>query len=370
MLCIIIIITNTQNVAKVINSYDKLHIVVIKLYFCSKLPSMKKQISKIVTIINPISGVGSKERIPEILSSRCLEKGITLNMAYTEYAGHASELTKKAIDDRADCVIAVGGDGTVNEVARNLLYSDVILGIIPKGSGNGLARDLHIPMDIRGAVDVIFSNRVSVIDAGRANDLFFFCTCGVGFDATVSAEFAKNKRRGSLTYLKEIIESYLAYKPETYLLQVNDSTIKEDAFLITCANASQYGNNAFIAPNADISDGQMDVTILSPFSTLDIGPLAVQLFTKTIDKNSKIKIFRTKEARIVRQHAGMMHIDGDPVMASKDIDISIISSAIHVFTPSTVSFAEGMHRRINEVFGFFEQRFVFSQRHTEKTVTS
>jgi YegS/Rv2252/BmrU family lipid kinase len=317
---------------------------------------MKKNVKKIVAIINPISGVGSKDRIPEVISSRCMDKGIAVNIVYTEYAGHATELTRKAIDDNADCVIAVGGDGTVNEIARALLHTNVILGIIPKGSGNGLARELRIPMDVRGAVDVIFSDHMSVIDACRANDHIFFCTCGVGFDAVVSARFAEEKRRGSLTYVKDIVEKYLDYKPETYKLLINNDTIKEKAFLITCANASQYGNNAYIAPNANISDGEMDVTILSSFNALDIGPLAIQLFTKTIDKNSKIKTFRTKEARIIRQKAGVMHIDGDPVMASKDIELSVIHSALNVLTPQNISFAEGVQRRINDVFRFFDER--------------
>ena len=328
----------------------------IKLYFCDKYLSMEKEINKMLAIINPISGVGSKDRVAEVISSRCAEKGISLNITFTEYAGHAMELTQRAIDNRVDCIVAVGGDGTVNEVARNLLYSEVVLGIIPRGSGNGLARELRIPMDVRGAVEVVFSNHISVIDACKANDYLFFCTCGVGFDAAVSAEFAKAKRRGSLTYLKEVIQSYLDYKPETYILQINDSTIKEEAFLITCANASQYGNNAFIAPNADISDGQMDVAILSPFNALDIGTLTIQLFTKTIDKNSKIKIFRSKEAKIIRQQAGVMHIDGDPVMADKDIKLSVLNSALHVIAPENISFAEGMYRRINEIFSFFEER--------------
>jgi len=318
---------------------------------------MERNIEKIVAIINPISGVGSKEKIREGIAMRCKEKGISLDIAYTNYGGHASELTQKAIDEKVDCVIAVGGDGTVNEVARKLLHSNVILGIIPKGSGNGLARELHIPMDFRNALDVVFSNHVSVIDACKANDQVFFCTCGVGFDALVSAEFAKEKRRGSLTYLKDIVESYLDYKPEKYELHINNNTIREEAFLITCANASQYGNNAFIAPAADISDGQMDITILSTFNALDIGPLTIQLFTKTIDKNSKIKTFRTKEARIVRQQAGIMHTDGDPIMTSKDIDLSVINLAIQVLTPPTISFTETVHRRINEVFTFFEERF-------------
>ncbi len=318
---------------------------------------MKKSVKKIYAIINPISGIGSKDRIPEIISSRCLDREIAVNIVYTDYAGHATELTRKAIDDNADCVIAVGGDGTVNEIARTLLRTDVVLGIIPKGSGNGLARELHIPMDVRGAVDVIFSNHMSVIDACRANDHVFFCTCGVGFDAAVSAKFAEEKRRGSLTYVKNIVEKYLDYKPETYKLHINNDTIKEKAFLITCANASQYGNNAYIAPHANIYDGKMDITILSSFNALDIGPLAIQLFAKTIDKNSKIKTFRTKEARIIRQKEGFMHIDGDPVMAAKDIELSVIHSALKVFTSENLSFAEGVQRRINDVFRFFDERF-------------
>ena len=316
-----------------------------------------KDLKKIYAIINPISGIGSKDKIPEIISLRCIDKGIAANIIFTEYPGHATELTQKAVDDGADCVIAVGGDGTVNEVARNLLYSDVILGIIPKGSGNGLARELNIPMDVRGALDVVFSNHISVIDACKANDNIFFCTCGVGFDAAISAEFAKSKRRGSMTYLKDIIEKYLNYKPEVYELHVNEDMIKEKAFLITCANASQYGNNAYIAPNADISDGKIDVMILSPFHAIDIGPLAIQLFSKMIDKNSKIKTYKTQKARIIRQKEGVMHIDGEPVIASKDIEISVEGSALNVFTPENISFAENLQRRINEVFSFFEDKF-------------
>ncbi len=324
------------------------------MYICAKIAlAMRRNIQKVVAIINPVSGVGSKEKIPDLLQLRCREKGISLYVALTDSIGHATELTKKAIENNADCVIAVGGDGTVNEVARNLLYSDVVLGIIPRGSGNGLARELCLPMDIKSSIDVLFSDRISIIDACKANEHIFFCTCGVGFDAVVSEQFAKEKHRGSLTYLKDIVASYLDFKPEKYELHIDNNIIREEAFLITCANASQYGNNAYIAPAADIRDGQMDITILSAFNTLDIGPLAFQLFTKSIDKNSKIKTFRTKEARIVRHQAGMMHTDGDPVMTSKDIELSVMRSAIHVFTPATISFAEGLQRRINEVVNFF-----------------
>jgi YegS/Rv2252/BmrU family lipid kinase len=317
---------------------------------------MGKNLQKIYVVVNPVSGVGSKDKIPDLIASCCVERGISLHVEYTGYAGHAKEIALKAVADGADCVIAVGGDGTVNEIAQNLLHTDVVLGIIPKGSGNGLARDLDIPMDARNAVDVIFSGHTSIIDACKANERVFFCTCGVGFDATISWEFAKEKHRGSLTYIKDIVENYLNYRPEVYELNINNQIIREKAFLITCANASQYGNNAFIAPNADINDGKIDITILSPFNTLDIGPLALQLFTKTIDKHSKIKTFRVKEAQILRQKAGVMHIDGEPVMEPEEINVSVIKSALRVFTPEYISFVKDVQRRLNEVFRFFEDR--------------
>ncbi|MDR2473758.1 MAG: diacylglycerol kinase family lipid kinase [Tannerella sp.] len=305
---------------------------------------------KICAVINPVSGVGSKDKIREMLVSR----GVEVEILTTEYAGHASVLTRKAVDEGVQCVIAVGGDGTVNEVACSLLNTDVTLGIIPKGSGNGLARELCIPFDVRKALDVIFDAHITVIDACKANEHPFFCTCGLGFDATVSEVFAKAKRRGSLTYLKNIVTEYLNYKPAVYELSIGNQTIREKAFLIACANASQYGNNAYIAPHADICDGQMDVIMLAPFTYFDVGPLAFQLFTKTINLNSKIKTFCTSEAIITREHEGFMHIDGEPVSAGREIIVSIIPKALKVATPAVIPFAHNAIQRFNDIFGFFE----------------
>jgi YegS/Rv2252/BmrU family lipid kinase len=326
-----------------------------RLYLYAKCDKNRVKMKEVYAIINPVSGVGSKERLPTMISARCAAAGVGQRIVFTECAGHAAMLTRQAVEEGVDCVIAVGGDGTVNEVAQNLLNTDVALGILPKGSGNGLARELCIPLDVRGALDVVFEEHISTIDACKANEHTFFCTCGVGFDATISEEFAKEKRRGSLTYLKNIVEEYLSYKPDTYELHIDEHTIREEAFLITCANASQWGNNAFIAPHADITDGKMDVTVLSRFTTLDIGALAIQLFTKTLDHNSKLKTYRTSSARIVRPEAGVMHIDGEPVMAGKEIDVSVIRSALKVYTPKTLPFVYDVQRRINDVFRFFQR---------------
>ena len=320
---------------------------------------MEGQTINIQAIINPISGVGSKRKIPKMIETAFAGENCCVEISFTEYPGHASELTRQALDKGANCVIAVGGDGTVNEIARAMLRSDAVLGIIPKGSGNGLARELHIPMDVRRAIDLIIKGHVSTIDCCKANGRIFFCTCGVGFDAAVSQKFAGEKRRGSLTYIKNTVEEYLSYKPEPYELLIDNQTVKEKAFLVACGNASQYGNNAFIAPHANIQDGKMDITILSPFGPLDIAPLAIQLFTKQIDRNSKIKTFKGKEVTIIRQNPGVMHLDGEPIMADSRIEISVLPKSLNVLTPETVSFTEEVQNLFGEVTRFFDKKLPF-----------
>lgn len=317
---------------------------------------MDGQQIKVQAIINPISGVGSKRKIPKMIEEICRKKNCSLAISFTDYAGHASELTRRALDEGAHYILAVGGDGTVNEIARAMIHSNAVLGIIPKGSGNGLARELHISMDVKRAIDLIAKGHISTIDCCRANGRVFFCTCGVGFDAAVSQKFANEKRRGSLTYIKNTVEEYLNYQPEPYELLIDNQTIKEKAFLVACANASQYGNNAFIAPHANVQDGQMDVTILSPFTPLDIAPLAIQLFTKQIDRNSKIKTMKAHQVTIIRQHPGVMHLDGEPVMADSRIDITVEPRALKVLTPEIVSFTDEVQNLFGEVSRFFDRR--------------
>ncbi len=310
-------------------------------------------------IINPISGVGSKKKIPKMIEDICEKKEASLKISFTEYAGHASELTKQAIDEGADVILAVGGDGTVNEIARAMIYSEAVLGIIPKGSGNGLARELHIPMDTKRALEMIVSGNIITIDGCKANERIFFTTCGVGFDAAVSKKFAKEKRRGSLTYVKNILEEYLSYKPEVYELLIDDQTIKEKAFLVACANASQYGNNAYIAPHANIQDGKMDVTILSPFTPLDIAPLAIQLFTKQIEQNNKIKSIKANRVTITRQKPGIMHLDGEPVEAESEIELSVLPKALKVLTPEKISFTQEVKSVFEQVTRFLDKKIPY-----------
>ena len=246
---------------------------------------------KIIFVVNPISGTQEKRAILKWIVERVDRSIYDYSIVKTEYAGHASQIAAEAVNNKVDIVVAIGGDGTINEIARSLIHSETALGIIPCGSGNGLARHLRIPMDPKAAVDIINKGTQFSIDYGKINNIPFFCTCGVGFDAFVSLKFADSGKRGLLTYLENTLHESLTYQPETYEIENEEGTVKYKAFLIACGNASQYGNNAYIAPQASLTDGLMDVTILEPFTVLDVPSLSFQLFNKTIDQNSRNSSF-------------------------------------------------------------------------------
>ena len=295
---------------------------------------MEKQ--RITFIVNPISGTQSKKSILEMIDKYVDRNKYDFEVTPTQFAGHAIELASIAAAEGAFMVVAIGGDGTINEIGRCLVHTKTALGIIPCGSGNGLARHLQIPMDPKRAIDIINMGVTSCVDYGKINDVPFFCTCGVGFAAFVSLQFSKAGRRGPLIYLEKTLLESLKYKPETYELEMDGSTLRYKAFLIACGNASQYGNNAYITPQATLNDGLLDVTILEPFTVLDVPALSFQLFNKTIDQNSRIKTFRCKTLRIHRSKQGVIHFDGDPMIMGENIDVNIIKRGLQVIVPKNV----------------------------------
>lgn len=288
---------------------------------------MKK---KAVFIINLISGTSDKAAIPGLIDQYLDKTQFEYEIAVTQYAGHASEIAAKAKDDGVDVVVAIGGDGTVNEVARAIVHSSTALGIIPCGSGNGLARHLLLPLNVRKAIEVINRCEIRQLDYGIINGYHFFCTCGMGFDAFVSMKFAEAGKRGPITYVENVLREGLKYKPETYTIEDENGTLQYKAFLISCANASQYGNNAYIAPQASMSDGLMDVIIMEPFDVFEAPQISIEMFSKTLDKNSKIKTFRTRHLHIRRDKPGVIHYDGDPVMTGADIDVELKPKGINI----------------------------------------
>jgi len=275
---------------------------------------------KTVFIVNPVSGTSSGKDIREELE-KCLENsGVSFRIVFTGYAGHAQEIAREAASE-ADVVVAVGGDGTVNEVARSLAGTDAALGIVPVGSGNGLARHLGIPMDIGESVKRICSGDIVRMDYGSVNGRPFFCTCGMGFDAEVSHKFSEMKKRGFMNYVRCVLGLWGKYEPQTYSIEFgaqeegNPSacTKTETAFLITVANASQWGNNAFIAPKASTEDGLLDIVAVKPFGALSLPGLAWKLFHRKLDGSSKVTSYKADAFTIRRTSPGVIHIDGDPV---------------------------------------------------------
>lgn len=288
---------------------------------------------KLLAVINPISGTANKQYIPETITEVIDESKWDVMIRFTQRPGHATDLAKQAIKQGYYGVLAIGGDGTINEVAAALRDSDTALGIIPNGSGNGLARHLNIPIDVKRALEEINNDRIEQFDYCMANQHPFFCTCGVGFDAHVSAKFAESKKRGPMSYLKNTLVEYLRYRSEEYSIETADQVLTERAFVIACGNASQYGNNAFITPNASMQDGLIDVTLIQPFTPLDTAVLGILLFTKHIDQDTNIQSFRTPSLTIHRPKAGVMHIDGEPMMMEADIEVKCIHNGIKIFLP-------------------------------------
>lgn len=286
--------------------------------------------AKIAFIINPKSGTNSKAELPDLIRKTINQEKFDITIVKTEYAGHGRALARQFVEQHYDYVIACGGDGTMNEVASELTETETCFGIVPYGSGNGLARHLSISMEPQKALRQINKHIVRRIDYGMANDKKFFCTCGTGFDAHVSHKFAIQGKRGFWTYFKTICLEFMKYKPYVYTLKSGSFKITQQAFLVTFANASQYGNNAFIAPQASTSDGLIDVCVLKPFSVFAILPLTFQLFRKEIDKSKYISTIQTPEVTLVRQEPGEFHIDGDPLMMEAEIHVRVIHDALRV----------------------------------------
>lgn len=292
---------------------------------------MKHSESSINVIINPTSGTKSKDYVIKCLKK--LSREYDFHFFYTEYPHHATEIALESVQRSVRYVIVVGGDGTINEVARALVGTDTVLGIIPHGSGNGLARHLHISMNISRAIDIFKQNKVQQIDYGIANGNLFFCTCGVGYDAEVSEKSLNQKKRGIMMYAKNMIDVFRNFKPESYRVTTSAGNFHGKAFTITCANASQYGNNAYIAPNADICDGKMNISILDPLSAVDIPRAALQMFTKRINDNPKLNELICCTASIERETDGVMHLDGNAIYTSKNINVEIIHKGLNVLVP-------------------------------------
>lgn len=301
------------------------------MYFRSKFILLKK---KIAFIINPISGGINKETFPSLIGKIIDRNKFETEINFTRSAEHNLELAQQAVAQKKDIVIAVGGDGTINNVAKYLLNTGIIFGIIPQGSGNGLARHLHIPIDNRKALELINQLNFRSIDTGMANDQFFINVAGAGFDAHVSWMFANAPKRGFWSYTKITLNEFAGYTPREYEITIDGKTFTQKAFIVCVANGSQYGNNAFIAPLAKLSDGFFDISILKPFRVINMPLIGLEMFMKKFGKSAYVDYYKGREIIIKRPAAEVFNIDGEPAEMETDVHIKLHASSLNIIVPT------------------------------------
>ena len=276
------------------------------------------------------------DKIPRLIDTVVDQEKNDVSIVMSEYAGHAREIATQAVNDGIEIVIAIGGDGTVNEVGSALCGTDTALAIVPSGSGNGLARHLRISMNASRALQVLNNGVVGQFDYCRINDRPFFCTCGMGFDAAVSYKFSNEGTRGFITYIKTALSEYIKYQPQDYVINIDGTELKEKAFVIACCNAAQYGNNAYIAPRATMQDGLIDVTVMHPFNMIESPLIGARLFLRQLNHDNHVSIYRGKHVIIERNQDDIVHIDGDPLVMPARVEIENVSRGIHILVPPSL----------------------------------
>jgi YegS/Rv2252/BmrU family lipid kinase len=293
---------------------------------------------RVAVIINPISGTGGRKGVAraraELAASTIAGRGLEVEVFVTERPGHARELAGAAIEKGNSRVIAWGGDGTVNEVGSAAAFRNVTLGIIPSGSGNGLARELRIPFDPVRAIDVAVGGRECQIDAGEFDGRLFFNIAGIGLDARVAHHFAGDTRRGFTRYLILTARELLRYRPDLHTVFADGATLRTHALLIAVANARQYGNGAIIAPEARLADGRLDVVVVaarSPLATLVQVP---RLFMGRIARVPDVAMRAAVDIQVTSAGPVMYHVDGEPYVGGVRLDARPRPGALRVAIPA------------------------------------
>ncbi|HMG09901.1 MAG TPA: diacylglycerol kinase family protein [Mucilaginibacter sp.] len=284
---------------------------------------------KALFIINPISGGKKKDGVPELIDQN-LDKGVfDSTIVFSDGISHARIIASEAVN-KYDVVIAVGGDGTVNEIASAIVGSNTALGVVPYGSGNGLARFLGIPMNPQHAIKTLSTGRVESIDSATVNGQPFFNMAGMGFDAHISEVFSHGKKRGFVSYIKSSMQEIATYNEQEYHIEVDGKVYNRKAFMLSIANSSQYGNNAHISPRASVQDGLLDVCVIRKFPLWRFPEMGIRMLTKAAEGTSYVEIIRGKQIKVTRQMDGPIHLDGEPQIMGTAIHINIVPNSLKV----------------------------------------
>ncbi len=287
----------------------------------------------ITFIINPISGITGTKRKESAIQSWIDKSKFDYRIEYTQYAGHATEISAAEVKKGTDIIVAVGGDGSVNEIAKELINSKSVLGIVPAGSGNGLAHHLGISVNLRKAIEIINKGNTLKMDTGKVNERVFVSLAGIGFDGLVAAKYANTKIRGFLSYLKIATEEYHKYKPKKYTIKINGRKIKRRALFIIFANSNQFGYNAPIAPEARVNDGLLDVVISDKPLLVEMPLIAGLMYWRKIDKSKYVETIQASEITVKSKKKRWINIDGEAIKMDKTIKVKVIPHSLNVIVP-------------------------------------
>lgn len=290
---------------------------------------------KILFIINPASGssLQRKEIVSRIIGTHIDRSIFNPEIIQSVDPDHVLELSANAVHNGTNVVVAVGGDGSINLAARALIGTDVMLGIIPVGSGNGLARHLHIPLNVFKAVEVINRRNSILMDTVNINDRVFFSIAGVGFDALVAKKYARSEMRGFLPYFRLVTENYPLYKPKKYVLNIDGNEITRRALFVAFANAGQFGYNAIIAPNAKVDDGLIDVCIVRKVPLIKAPLVVHQLFNNTVDQSAYIEVIQARQVVVRRKKNRRINCDGESLKLTRKLNIEVNPKSLRVIVP-------------------------------------
>jgi YegS/Rv2252/BmrU family lipid kinase len=296
---------------------------------------------RILYIVNPISGRKNKQSLTELIQTKTTKAGLSFEIFPSVANGDYSFLDELIEAGKFTHIAIAGGDGTINQSINSLKKHNLPFAIIPCGSGNGLAFSAGIPKNINSALDITFNGKVEWTDAFSVNQQFACMLCGLGFDAQVAHDFALDKKRGLITYVKKIIQNFFTAKPYPFVLKLNNKTIKLEAYFISIANSNQFGNNFTIAPKASLTDGLLDIVVVTQQTKLNLLLQTLMQVTgfnqlqkaENINKDTSVVYFQTGSIQIINTSLAPLHIDGEPVESVKKIDIKIQPKSFQLVYP-------------------------------------
>lgn len=289
----------------------------------------KTLIKEILFIINPNSGHKNGADTIELIPKYLDENKFNYSYKLTTHAKHAIEISSKAVNDKIDIIIAVGGDGLVNEVFQSLVNTNVLFSIIPLGSGNGVARSLGIDMNIKTALKNLNNLKSKKIDTVTFNGLPYLGIAGIGFDGFIAKFFSKRNKRGLISYIKLVLKHYKDFKCSKYTISCNNELHELDAFIAAIANSQQYGNNAYIAPMANMSDGMLDLVIIKKHSKWLLPILLFKGFTRRLYKSKYVEYIKSKKF-VIKTNYNEGHIDGEPIKVEKENVIEVLPLSLNI----------------------------------------